>query len=94
MTDYDDEENVNFEMTLPAPLDVALPSGREDALPQPDQFAAAEAADLELHPEVIAPPSAPPETHEEGLRAEALSELHLTTHLPDNKLCDGTELKR
>eukprot|EP00972_Heterocapsa_arctica_P025477 3750910-Heterocapsa_arctica.AAC.1 len=67
MNDHDDEENVNFEMALPALPGVALLSGRKTALPQPDQLAAAEAADLVLHPEVVAPPSALPETREVGL---------------------------
>eukprot|EP00972_Heterocapsa_arctica_P074176 10947810-Heterocapsa_arctica.AAC.1 len=94
MTDYDDEKNVNFEMTLPAPSNVALSLGREHAPLQPDQLAAAEAADLVLRSEVVAPPSAPPGIHEVGLRAESPSELHLKTHLPNNKFFDGSELKQ
>eukprot|EP00972_Heterocapsa_arctica_P083603 12319414-Heterocapsa_arctica.AAC.1 len=81
MNDYDDEKNVNFERALPASPGVALLSGRKIALPQPDQLAVAEAADLVLHPEVVAPPSASPQTREEGL-CEALSDLRLMTHLP------------
>eukprot|EP00972_Heterocapsa_arctica_P032666 4811722-Heterocapsa_arctica.AAC.1 len=60
-------------MALPASLGVALLSGRQNALPQPDQLAAADAADLVLHPEGVAPPSASPEAREVGLCAEALS---------------------
>eukprot|EP00972_Heterocapsa_arctica_P074797 11038334-Heterocapsa_arctica.AAC.1 len=80
MNVYDDEENVNFEM--------ALPLEGENALPRPDQPAAAVAADLELRPVVVAPPPASPETQEVRLCAELPSELHLMTHLPVNKFCN------
>eukprot|EP00972_Heterocapsa_arctica_P067055 9896478-Heterocapsa_arctica.AAC.1 len=73
MNVYDDEDRVNFVM--------ALPLEGENALPRPDQPAAA-------LPVVVAPPLASPETREVGLWAEVLSESHIMTHLLANIFCN------
>ena len=84
MNVYDNEESVNFVMAPPVEGKNALPH-------VPDQPAAAgsrtggrprcSAARAAREVAIVSSPAVP-------------ATLHLTTHLPTNKFCDGTELKQ